>query len=236
MNIEGVVPIAGNLGSPLSGKMNNGFAGIGGAKSKLMLGVAVVALVPFLMSTFAANVTVGSGALEFGQGSQQAIACDPTVFVSIGEEWHSQPTTTDSSAGFFRVKAVTISNLDLTTCRGKKLRMRLINTGGAEIPIGAIPDVHVLQVVLPDVDAQVSSSDATYLQLASLNGDGGVVGGTLAAAASLNIAGTSIYDGSDLSTKSADVTYYLDPTGTLVNIDGQVVGRTTVETVNNPKR
>ena len=228
--------MAGNLGSPLSGKMNNGFAGIGGAKSKLMMGIAVVALVPFMMSTFAANVTVGSGALEFGQGSQQAIACDPTVFVSIGEEWHSQPTPTDSSAGFFRVKAVTISNLDLTNCRSKKLRMRLINTTGAEIAIGANPDIRVLQVVIPDVDAQVSSSDATYLQMAALNGDGGVVSGTLASAASLNIAGTSIYDGSDLSTTSADITFYLDPTGTLVNIDGQIVGRTTVETVNNPKR
>jgi hypothetical protein len=216
--------------------MNNGFAGIGGAKSKLMLGVAVVALVPFFMSTFAANVTVGSGALEFGQGSQQAIACDPTVYVSIGEEWFSQPTPTDSSAGFFRVKAVTISNLDLNSCRSKKLRMRLINTTGSEIAIGASADTRVLQIVVPDVDAQVSSSDATYLQLASLNGDGGVVGGTLVAAASLNIAGTSIYDGSDLSNSSADVTYYLDPTKSLVNIDGQIVGRTTVETVNNPKR
>ena len=228
--------MAGNLGSPLSGKMNNGFAGIGSAKSKLMIGVTLVALVPFMMSTFAANVTVGSGALEFGQGSQQAIACDPTVFVSIGEEWHSQPTPTDSSAGFFRVKAVTISNLDLNNCRGKKLRMRLINTTGSEIAIGASPDVRVLQVVVPDVDAQVSSSDATYLQLAALNGDGGVVSGTLTSAASLNLAGTAIYDGSDLSATSADVTYYLDPTRTLVNIDGQIVGRTTVETVNNPKR
>ena len=216
--------------------MNNGFAGIGSAKSKLMIGVTLVALVPFMMSTFAANVTVGSGALEFGQGSQQAIACDPTVFVSIGEEWHSQPTPTDSSAGFFRVKAVTISNLDLNSCRGKKLRMRLINTTGSEIAIGASADVRVLQVVVPDVDAQVSSSDATYLQLAALNGDGGVVSGTLASAASLNLAGTAIYDGSDLSATSADVTYYLDPTRTLVNIDGQIVGRTTVETVNNPKR
>jgi hypothetical protein len=105
-----------------------------------------------------------------------------------------------------------------------------------EIAIGANPDIRVLQVVVPDVDAQVSSSDATYLQLAALNGDGGVVSGTLTSAASLNLAGTAIYDGSDLSATSADVTYYLDPTRTLVNIDGQIVGRTTVETVNNPKR
>jgi len=58
----------------------------------------------------------------------------------------------------------------------------------------------------------------------------------LAASASLSISGTSIYDGSNLSPTSADLTFYLDPTATLVNIDGQSVGRTTVETVNNPRR
>jgi hypothetical protein len=216
--------------------MNSGFGGFGSAKSKVFLGVAVVALVPFLMSTFAANVTVGSGALEFGQGSQQAIACDPVVYVAIGEEWHSAPVANDASAGFFRVKAVTVSNVDLTTCRGKKLRMRLIDTSGKELSIGPVADSKVLQIVVPDVDAQVSSSDPTYLQLSSLNGDGGVITGNLAAAVSMSIAGTSVYDGSDLSPSAADVTFYLDPTATLVNIDGQAVGRTTVETVNNPKR
>jgi hypothetical protein len=49
------------------------------------------------------------------------------------------------------------------------------------------------------------------------------------------VAGTSIYDGSALSPQSADVTFYLDPSAQLVNIDGQNVGRTTVESVNNPK-
>lgn len=216
--------------------MNTGFAGIGSAKSKLLVGVVIVAFVPFLMSTFAANVTVGSGALEFGQGSQQAIACDPLVYIAIGEEWHSSPTAADSSAGFFRVKAVTISNVDLNSCRGKKLRMRLIDTAGKELTIGPIADSKVLQVVIPDVDGQVSSSDPTYLQLSVLNGDGGVVAGNLAAAAALSISGTSIYDGSNLDPTSADLTFYLDPTATLVNIDGQSVGRTTVETVNNPRR
>lgn len=216
--------------------MNSGFAGIGSAKSKLLAGVVIVAFVPFLMSTFAANVTVGSGALEFGQGSQQAIACDPLVYIAIGEEWYSSPVAGDPSAGYFRVKAVTVSNVDLTSCRGKKLRVRLIDTAGRELTIGPIEDSKALQVVIPDVDGQVSSSDPTYLQLSVLNGDGGVVAGNLAASASLSISGTSIYDGSNLSPTSADLTFYLDPTATLVNIDGQSVGRTTVETVNNPRR
>jgi hypothetical protein len=228
--------LAGKLGSPLSGKMSNGFAGIGSAKSKIVMGATVIALVPFLMSTFAANVTVGSGALEFGQGSQQAIACDPVVYVSIGEEWYSKPTTTDPSAGFFRVKALTVSNLDLASCRGKKLRVRLISTVGQELPIGPAVEANVLQVTVPDVDGQVGSSDPTYLGLTYLTGDGAPISGALAASASLSISGTSVYDGSNLSNTGADVTFYLDPTATLVNIDGQSVGRTTVETVNNPKR
>ena len=165
--------------------MSSGFAGMGSVRSKFVIGVALVALVPFLMSTFAANVTVGTGSLEFGQGSQQAVACDPTVYVAMGEEWHAQPTSADTSAGFFRVKAVTISNVNLTTCRSKKLRMRLIDTTGHELPIGASPDVKVLQIVIPDVDAQVSSSDPTYLQLSYLNGDGATITGAMTAAASL---------------------------------------------------
>jgi hypothetical protein len=225
------------LNSPLSGRVSSGF---GGGKSrhknKIIIGAALAGVVPFLVSTFAASVTVGSGALEFGQGSQQAIACDPNVFAAISEEWHSAPTAGDASAGFFRVRGVTVSNLDLTSCRGKKLRIRLISTVGTELPIGPIPEAHVLQISLPDVDAPVGTSDASALALTYLTGDGSVVSSAMASSVSLNVSGTSMYDGSDLSATNADVTFYLDSTATIVNLDGQTIGRTTVETVNNPKR
>jgi hypothetical protein len=48
------------------------------------------------------------------------------------------------------------------------------------------------------------------------------------------VSGTSIYDGSVLSANNADVTFFIDPAKTAVNIDGQQVFRTTVETINNP--
>jgi hypothetical protein len=51
----------------------------------------------------------------------------------------------------------------------------------------------------------------------------------------LSVVGTSVYDGTTLSATNADATFYLDPAATTVNIDGQIVRRTTVETVNNPK-
>jgi hypothetical protein len=56
----------------------------------------------------------------------------------------------------------------------------------------------------------------------------------MAANVGMNVSGTSVYDGSALSNISADVMFYLDPTATLVNIDGQQVRRATVETVANP--
>ena len=236
--------MAGGLNSPLSGKVTSGFGGSGRYKNKILLGTVMIGIVPFMLSTFAASVTVGNGALEFGQGSQQAVACDPNVFAAISEEWHSQPTEEDTSAGFFRVKSLTVSNLDLLSCRGKKLRVRLIDTVGSEIPIGVVsePDIspRVLQITLPDFDAPESTSDSAGLALSYLSGDGAFLSTDMRATVSLNVSGTSIYDGSDLNPQSADVTFYLDsPADPLndapqINIDGQIVGRTTVETVNNP--
>ncbi len=229
--------MANGLQSPLSGRVNAGFGGSNRPhRNKIIVGTVLAAVVPFIVSTFAASVTVGNGALEFGQGSEQAVACDPTVFAALSEEWHSAPTNADASAGFFRVRGITVSNLDLNSCRGKKLRIRLINTQGGELAIGPTSDAHVLQISLPNVDAPISNNDAASLALTYLSGEGAQVSSAMSASVSLNVSGTSIYDGSDLSATSADVTFYLDPTATSVNIDGASIGRTTVETVNNPNR
>ena len=222
------------LHSPLSGPVNSGFGGGKKYKSKILAGVTVAAVVPFLLSTFAASVTVGTGALEFGQGSQQATACDQKIYVALGEEWHGAPTTEDSSAGFFRVRAVTVSNLDLESCAGKKLRVRLIDNTSSEIKVGPTEESMVLQIALPNPIPVSNLSDPVTLGLSYLTGIGAPISTTLAASAALSISGTSVYDGSVLSSKNGDATFYLDPTATIVNIDGQKVFRTTVETIDNP--
>jgi hypothetical protein len=222
------------LDSPLSGSVKSRFGGAGKYRNKVVLGTAVVAFVPFLLSTFAASVTVGTGALEFGQGSQQALACDDTVYVALGEEWHASPVPEDSSAGYFRLRTATISNVNLTTCAGKKLRLRLIDGSSAEIILGSLPDAKVLEVRIPR-DVPVSNlSDPTELRLTYLTGQGQPIAGAMAANVGMNVSGTSVYDGSSLTNTSADVMFYLDPTATLVNINGQQVRRATVETVANP--
>jgi hypothetical protein len=224
-----------SLNSPLSGSVKARFGGSGKSRSKFFAIAAVAASVPFIVSTFAASVTVGSGNLTFGQGSQQAVACDPQVFVAMGQEWKSAPTPQDATNGFFRVKSVTVSNVDLIACQNTKLRVRLIDATGQEIQVGNTAGATVLQMAIPSTDGQVSSSDPAVLGLGYLTGDGGVISGIMNAAISLSTAGTSVYDGSNLSPTSADITFYLDPTQSVVNIDGQKVGRVTVEAVNNPK-
>ena len=227
--------MASGLNSPLSGRVTSGFGGGGSKKSKIVFGVALVAVVPFMLSTFAASVTVGNGALEFGQGSEQAVACDSQVYVALGQEWHSAPTPQDSTAGFFRVKSVTVSGLNLVACQNTKLRVRLIDMQGKEIQIGGAPGATVMQISVPQSEQPTSTSDAAVLGLSYLTGGGELISGVMQAQASLSVAGTSVYDGSTLSPNSADITFYLDPTSQTVNVDGQLVGRTTVESVNNPK-
>lgn len=220
-----------DLNSPLSGRVTSNFGGVGRHKSKIIFGTALIALVPMMLSTFAASVTVGSGNLEFGQGSQQAIACDSNVYVAMGEEWHGSPTAEDSSAGFFRVRTITVSNLDVQACAGKRLRVRLVDGSSNELQIGSAQGATVFQVAIPQSVPDSNITDSTTLGLSYLSGTGQLVSGAMAASAVLNVSGTSVYDGSSLSGQSADVTFYVDPSATQVNIDGQLVRRATVETV-----
>ena len=228
--------MAAGLNSPLSGPVNSGFGGGRKYKSKIIFRVSILAFVPVLMSTFAASVTVGNGNLEFGQGTQQAVACDQKIYIALGEEWHGAPTPEDSSAGYFRVRTVTVSNVDLANCAGKKLRVRLINGESKEIGIGSVPEAKVIQVTLPAVPPTTNVSDSTALLLSYLTGTGQSISGTLAAQAAISVSGTSIYDGSVLNQSNGDVTFFLDPSATTVNIDGQQVRRTTVETIDNPNQ
>lgn len=223
-----------NLNSPLSGRVDSGFGGSGKFKQKIIFGTAILTAIPLVLSTFAASVTVGTGSLEFGQGSQQATACDQKIYVALGEEWHGAPTVEDSSAGFFRVRTVTVSNLDLQSCAGKKLRIRLIDGASSEITVGSSPEAKVLQVTIPAAVPGSNLSDSSALGLSYLTGIGGLISGPLLANVAVSVSGTSVYDGSILSAENGDVTFYIDPTKTTINIDGQLVRRTTVETIDNP--
>jgi hypothetical protein len=111
----------------------------------------------------------------------------------------------------------------------------MIDGTSAELVIGNTPDAKVLQVVLPATSPTSNITDSTSLSLTYLTGDGQPITGTLAASVNLNVSGVSVYDGSPLSPTNVDVMFYLDPSATQVNINGESVRRATVETVNNPR-
>jgi hypothetical protein len=110
----------------------------------------------------------------------------------------------------------------------------LIDNTSREIQVGPTPDSMVLQISLPNPSPLSNVSDPVSLGLSYLTGIGAPISTTLIANAALSVSGTSIYDGSILSTQNSDATFYLDPTSTIVNVDGQRVFRSTVETIDNP--
>ena len=110
----------------------------------------------------------------------------------------------------------------------------MIDGSSAEIGIGSTPDAKVLQIQIPNEVPTSNNVDPQSLSLTYLTGLGQPLVGTLAASVNLNVSGVSVYDGTPLTSTSADVMFFLDPTSTLVNINGESVRRATVETVNNP--
>ena len=79
----------------------------------LILGVALVAGVMTVGSTLAASVTIGSGAITFGQGVAQAAACDSSITLTPGAGF-----VNDEDAGSFKLATITVSGVDLG-CDGK---------------------------------------------------------------------------------------------------------------------
>lgn len=221
--------------TPLS---NSPYTGLGkktrSGKFKFLMAALVFACVPLVLSTYAASVTVGTGSLEFGQGTQQATSCDDTVYIAMNEEWHPDPTEEDPSFGFFRVRALTVSNVNLETCAGKILRVRMIDESSNEITLGPVAEAQVIQVVIPETPVTENIQDADILSLAYVSAIGDALSIPVIAQVKLNIQGTSLYNGSDLSLQNADVTFYFDPNAQTVNIKGKDVKRTTVETLENP--
>jgi len=84
---------------------------------KIALGLAAVILVPSIGSTLAGNIAISSAAVEFGQGSVTAAACDSIMTIT--------PTSTftnSSGVGAFTVGTVVISGI-ADACSGRKFKL-----------------------------------------------------------------------------------------------------------------
>ena len=89
---------------------------------KVILGLSALIAVPVIGSTLAASITIGTGSIEFGQGQQQAVACDTdgvTVTPVAG-------FTNADGAGTFKLASIAVSGI-ASTCDSKTFTLRVYN-------------------------------------------------------------------------------------------------------------
>ena len=133
---------------PLSSRMGSRFGGGGRTRKKKQIGAGLATLlaVTYFGSTFAASISLNDGAdLEFGQGTQAAIACDTDgVTTAINEIWNNDRTQ-------FDVSTVVLSGINTSACAGKIFRVTLLGNTGTELQLGN-QDAHTF--------ASVTVSDA----------------------------------------------------------------------------
>ena len=129
-----------NIGSPLAGRVSSNFGGsVNHRTKKIIAGVLIATLGPLVATTLAASVTIGDGNnLEFGQGSQAAVACDTTITTAITETWYETTTV-------FQVATIVLSGLDTRAgvgvsnagCGGETLKVSLLGSTGTSLTIGS---------------------------------------------------------------------------------------------------
>ena len=137
--------------SPLANHIGFGFGGGKPKRKRALIGLAFLIFAPYVGSTLAASVTINTNkALEFGQGSQSAIACDQSIATAISESWHND-------GPFFRVSTIALTNLNNNNntgsptqdggCGHKKLKVQLLDSSGSALTIGSTSTTSVIMYV-----------------------------------------------------------------------------------------
>ena len=127
-----------NVGSPLAGRVSSNFGGsVNHRTKKIIAGLLIATIGPLVATTLAASVTIGTGNLEFGQGSQAAVACDTSITTAITEAWYQ-------SGPYFRVATIVLTDFNSAVgagvsnagCGGKVLKISLLGSDGTALAIG----------------------------------------------------------------------------------------------------
>jgi hypothetical protein len=103
---------------------------------KSLAGLASVAAIAVLGSTLAANISLGTGSLEFGQGVQVTAACDSSITIS------PKVTFVNGANPQFMLSTVSFTGVDAastTTCQGKTLQLNAYgDTSATPIQIATV--------------------------------------------------------------------------------------------------
>jgi hypothetical protein len=105
------------------------------SQKKLILGLAMLGVIPVIGSTLAASITIGSGNIEFGQGQRAVVACDSSVTIAVASAYNN---ALNSSAGAFELDTITLSGLDTTACAAKSFTLTARKSDGTAVTNGVV--------------------------------------------------------------------------------------------------
>ena len=160
-----------NIGSPLAGRVSSNFGGsVNHRTKKIIAGLLIATIGPLVATTLAASMTIGtSNTLEFGQGSQAAVACDISITTAITETWNQ-------ASSFFQVGTIVLTGLNSAVstvsdsgCGGKVLKISLLGSTGTALAIGTTGTT---------TSSSVTITSATVATIASANGTTAAISGT----------------------------------------------------------
>ena len=140
-----------------------------------LVSLAGFAAVAVLGSTFAANITLNSGAIEFGQGVAVATACDTDGIVVTPRSVFANA----SNAGQFNFASVSFTGI-MDTCKGKLFTINAYgNTDATPLNIATVgaTSYNVATFVLSATMGQSSSYISTgSVNVAASNADTAEIG------------------------------------------------------------
>jgi len=185
-----------NVGSPLSNRVNSRFGGsVNHRSKKIIAGFLIATIGPLVATTLAASVTIGTGSLEFGQGSQAAVACDTAITTAITETWYNTST-------IFEVATIVLSDLNTAAgagvsnagCGGKILKVSLLGSSGTALTIGSSGTATSASVTLASPGVNGNQTIASNGVTASLASAGATATLTLTIpTASIHLDAASVY-------------------------------------------
>lgn len=144
------------------------------SSSNFIIGFGLVAL-SMVGVTLAASITIGNGnRLEFGQGLYRITSCDQWIGIKLN------PTAASYAGGNSRVANMNLSGFDALNCRGKDIKIQLLDGYSAILPIFSDDSGLVDRVLLNVSSSAVNRANAVgfyngfgVLVTSSLSGSNG---------------------------------------------------------------
>lgn len=179
MKRKPTTPLAGRVGSHFGGSVDH-------RTKKIIAGILVATIGPLVATSLAASVTIGNGGnLEFGQGSQAAVACDSAITTAITETWYQSSTV-------FRVATIVLTDLNTTTCTGKFLKISLLGSTGTALTVGSTSATSIT-VALTNVSGSQATGSTLAGNTASLSSTGTTNTLTVTLDSAINLDASTVY-------------------------------------------